>query len=82
MFRPESSVQNTHVRPRKYGMLKLRINQVHYKEYSVPILYDLIQRNDLKACAWLTLTKYGYFCAIGELMQTGTQIYRLPANDL
>ena len=25
---------------------------------------------------YLTLTKYGYFCAIGERVQTGTQIYR------
>ena len=25
---------------------------------------------------YLTLTKYGYFCAIGERVQTVTQIYR------
>ena len=50
MFRPESSVQNTHDRPRKYGTLLQRKNQVQYEEYSVPILYDLIGRNDLSLC--------------------------------
>ena len=50
MFRPESSVQNKYVRRRKYGTLLLRINQVQYEYYSVPILYDLIRRNDLSMC--------------------------------
>ena len=50
VFRPESSVQNTHDRPRKYATLLLCKNQVQYEEYSVPILYDLIGRNDLSLC--------------------------------
>ena len=50
MFGPESSVQNTHDRPRKYATLLLRKNQVQYEEYSVPILYDLIVQNDVSLC--------------------------------
>ena len=50
VFRPESSVQNTHDRPRKYGTLLLRITQVQYEDNSVPILTDLIGRNDLSLC--------------------------------
>ena len=49
-LRPESSVENTHDRPRKYATLFLCKNQVQYEEYSVPILYDLIGRNDLSLC--------------------------------